>query len=186
MSVQAQSPERTGLHKGNLVAGLSFGSGQQANDRETSLNFTPRLQYFVANHWSIALDGRYEQKKDSYNRYLGAGLSTRYYTLRAHRLSLFGQASATLGQTRDHDFFWGWCGTGLPSDYQSTRYHSKRLDLQTALSAGTQYALGKRLSMEASIERVLFDTRTGDAYDLSCGTINGAWRANVGINYRLR
>ncbi len=172
--------------KGTLSVGIGFGGGQQANDLTNSLHISPRIQYFVADRWSLSLDGRYEKKWQSFNHFLDGGLSTRYYFLQARRLGAYGQARATLGQTRDHDFYWGWCGVGLPDDYQSTRYHSKRLDIQAAVGTGLQYNVCGRLSLEAGVERVLLDTRLGYGYDLSNDGLNGAWRGNIGVNYRLR
>lgn len=174
------------LDKGILNVGLNIGSGGQANDSQTSLHFSPRLQYFVANRWAFALDGRYEQKKSSRDRFIGAGLSTRVYFLNARRLAIFGQAGAVVGQSRDYyTNDWGWCGVGRPNDYQPERNHSNSVDLQAAASTGVRYSLCKRLSLEASVERVLFDSRSGDSRGCSY-TITGAWRAGVGVNYRLR
>lgn len=171
------------LDKGVLNVGLNFGSGEQANDSQASLHFSPRLQYFVANRWALALDGRYEQKKSSRDRFLGAGLSTRVYFLNARRLAIFGQAGAVVGQTRSYDNFW-YCGVG-ETNSEPKRNYAQVVDLQAAASTGIQYSLCKRLSLEASIERVLFDSRAGDLRGCSY-TIAGAWRAGVGVNYRLR
>lgn len=171
------------LNKGILNVGLNVGSGEQANDSQTSLHFSPRLQYFVANRWAVALDGRYEQKRASKNRFLGAGLSTRVYFLNARRLAVFGQAGAIIGQTRNYDSWW-YCSVGEVGPPPEKHYFQV-VDLQASTSAGIQYSLCKRLSLEASFERVLFDSRSGDSRGCSY-TITGAWRAGVGVNYRLR
>ena len=183
---QTSAPWLTGpspIDKGTLNVGVGFGSGQQDNGWETSLHFAPRLQYFIASGWSVALDGRYEQKKASRNYFLGGGLSTRIYFFQSRRLGVFGQAGAALGQTRNYDDLW-FCGVGL-TESQLRQTHIKSVDLQAAASAGLQYSLCRRLSVEAGVERVLFDSRFGGAY--GCGTgLAKSWRANVGVNYRLR
>lgn len=187
LASHAQSPAAAKtpslLDKGTLNVGLNFGSGAQANDSQASLHFSPRLQYFVANRWAFALDGRYEQKKSSRDRFLGAGLSTRVYLLNARRLAVFGQAGAVVGQTRDN-YTLIRCGVGIPIDYQPESGYSNSVDLQAAASTGIQYNLCKRLSLEASIERVLFDSRDGDSRGCSY-TVTGAWWGSVGVNYRL-
>ncbi len=186
----AQSPDIAGPpslpDKGTINVGLNVGGGEQANDSQNSLHFSPRLQYFVANRWAIALDGRYEQSKASRDRFLGAGLSTRVYFLNARRLAMFGQAGAVVGQSRDYyNNDWGWCGVGRPDNYQPESSYSNLVGLQAAAGVGVQYSLCKRLSLEASVERVLFDSRDGDLRGCSY-TLTGAWRGNVGVNYRLR
>lgn len=186
LNSHAQSPAVEApalLDKGTINVGLNVGSGEQANDSQTSLHFSPRLQYFVANGWAFALDGRYEQKKASRDRFLGAGLSTRIYFLNARRLAVFGQAGAIVGQTRNYDRFW-YCAVGQVGPPPEKHYFQV-VDLQASASAGVQYSLCKRLSLEASVERVLFDSRSGDSRGCSY-TITGAWRAGVGVNYRLR
>ena len=188
--VWAQSPtERTRQAlpgKGSLLLGVSAGSG---HGEIQSRHITARMQYFMTEGWSLALEGRYESNQNQYrgiakNNFRGGSLSVRNYFLQTGRFAAFGQAGTTLGSFRSYDIF--WCGVGLPDDYPSKRYHADRLYLQAQLGAGAYYRLNNRWSLEAGVERRLFDTN-----NFGCGGYGGnpdasSLLVNVGVNYRLR
>lgn len=155
------------LHVGaNANLGYSGFSGLNAR-------FTPRIQYFLTDGWSVAAEGRIETNGRQYS-YVGAGLSTRYYFIRDRRLAVFGQAGATYGQS-----------TFLRPDPASSfnlvngRRESSPT-LQVSAGLGVHYRLSERWSIEGMAERTITNYR-------SIGLTNySRWQGSIGVNFRLK
>lgn len=164
------------LGKGHWNVGFSAGQGYKGS-RQTTTSFSPRLHYFLADGWSVALEGRYVKATSSdfprsYPfRYAGAGLSTRYYFLRGNRFALFAQLGALYGQSKYDRYD--------PIDPYATMHGVRNSNWQTNAGLGAHYRLGKRWSLEATAERSWI-TSSYLTPDFS------RWQASVGINYRLR
>lgn len=164
------------LGKGHLSIGVSAGQGYQGS-RQTTISFTPRVHYFLADGWSIALEGRYLKSASSNFpfsypfSYVGAGLSTRYYFLRGNRLALFAQLGALYGQSK-YDRF-------EPLDPYATMNGARNKNWQTNAGLGVHHRLGKRWSLEATAERSWLPSSSSTP-DFS------RWQANIGINYWLK
>ncbi|WP_080240223.1 outer membrane beta-barrel protein [Spirosoma rigui] len=159
------------LAKGQVVVGLSVGSGYKGNKPETR-SLIPRLHYFLADGWSVAVEGRYLKATSLYDfTYLGAGLSTRYYVVRGKHLAVFAQLGALYGQSTYHRFD--------PTDYLATMNGVRNSNWQTSAGLGVQYRAGKRWSIEAQAERNwLPASYLTPAYN--------RWQAGIGLNYHLR
>lgn len=169
--------QRDLLGKGHLAVGVSVGQGYKGS-RQTTTSFSPRIQYFLADRWSVALEGRYLKSTSSdfpYSfpfSYVGAGLSTRYYFLRGRRLALFAQLGALYGQSK-YDRY-------EPSDpYTTIKGGARNNNWQTNAGLGAHYRLGKRWSLEATAERSWLPSSylTPDF---------NRWQASIGLNYRLK
>src|SRR5919199_3176990 len=130
------------LGQGRLNLGLNLGGGY-GSYVGTSGHVTPRLQYFLRDGWSIALEGRYDINSGSQTRFAGGGLSTRYYFLRARPVALFGQLGTTYGQSRYYADSEGpnKNGSGTP---QTTN------TFQTNAGLGIHYRIGNRWSVETN------------------------------------
>lgn len=159
------------LTKGQLLLGVSVGSGYKGN-KPTTQSITPRIQYFLADGWSVSAEGRYLKANSLYDfTYLGAGLSTRYYFIREKNLALFTQLGAVYGQSKYERFD--------PTDYLATMNGVKNSNWQTSAGLGIHYKVGKRWSVEAMGERNwLQASYLTPAYN--------RWQASIGINYHLR
>jgi hypothetical protein len=170
----AQAGSDTGqpdfLTKGQLLLGVSVGAGYKGS-KPTTQSITPRIQYFLADGWSVAAEGRFLKASSLYNfTYLGAGLSTRYYAVRTKHLALFGQLGAVYGQSKYNRFD--------PVDYLATMNGVRNNNWQTNAGLGVQYRVGKRWSVEAVAERSwLQASYLTPAYN--------RWQASIGINYHL-
>ncbi|WP_460981270.1 outer membrane beta-barrel protein [Spirosoma fluminis] len=153
----------------NIGVGVSGGYGGFVGN---SGHVVPRLQYFLTDGWSVSLEGRYDINSGSQTKFMGGGLSTRYYVLRTRRFAVFGQLGATYGQSRYYADANGpnKYGSGTPQ-YTGT--------FQTNAGLGVHYRLGNRWSLEAGSERVLTNS-TQSTIDAS------PWRANIGLNFRIR
>lgn len=168
--------QRDLLGKGHLGVGISAGQGYKGS-RQTTTSFSPRIQYFLADGWSVALEGRYLKSTSSnfpYSfpfSYIGAGLSTRYYFLRGNKFALFAQLGALYGQSKYNRY--------EPADPSSTINGVRNNNWQTNAGLGAQYRLGKRWSLEATAERSWLPS--------SYLTPNFTrWQANIGLNYQLK
>lgn len=163
--------QQTLLGQGRLNVGVSV-SGGYGGYTGTSGHITPRLQYFLKDGWSIAVEGHYDLNSGSQTRFIGGGLSTRYYFLRAQRFALFGQLRATYGQSRYYADPNGPNKNGSGSPQLTNTF-------QTHAGLGVHYRIGNRWSIEASGERVLTNSirPTLDA---------SPWRANIGLNFRVK
>jgi hypothetical protein len=159
------------LGQGRLNVGVNV-SGGYGGYVGTSGHIAPRLQYFLKDGWSIGLEGRYDINSGSQTRFVGGGLSTRYYFLRAQRFALFGQFGATYGQSRYYADSNGFNKTGSGSAQTINTF-------QTNAGLGVHYRIGNRWSLEASGERVLTNS-SQPTLDFS------PWRANVGLNFRIK
>jgi hypothetical protein len=159
------------LGQGRLNVGVNV-SGGYGGYVGNSGHVIPRLQYFLQDGWSIALEGRYDFNPGSQTRFAGGGLSTRYYFLRAQRVALFGQLGANYGQSR-------YYADANGPNKNGNGFSQTMNTFQTNAGLGVHYRLGDRWSIEASGERVL--TNSGrPTIDIS------PWRANVGVNFRIK
>ncbi|WP_240625489.1 outer membrane beta-barrel protein [Spirosoma pollinicola] len=159
------------LGKGHVHAGVSVGQGYKGSQSTTTV-YSPKIQYFLASGWSVALEGRSLKSNSFYTfTYLGAGLSTRYYFLRGSRFALFAKIGATYGQSKYDKYD--------PVDPASSRNGIRTNSWQTNAGLGAHYRLGKRWSLEATAERSWLQSSylTPDY---------NRWQANVGINYLLK
>jgi outer membrane scaffolding protein for murein synthesis (MipA/OmpV family) len=159
------------LGKGHLNVGFSVGQGYKGSSSTTTY-YGPRIQYFLADGWALALEGRYLKSNSYYPfTYLGAGLSTRYYFLRSNRFAVFAQLGAMYGQSNYDKYD--------PVDPFRSMDGVRNNNWQTNAGLGIHYRLGKRWSLEATAERSwLQSSYLTPAYN--------RWQASVGINYRLK
>lgn len=134
----------------------------------------PRLQYFLKDGWSVALEGRYSTSGTQY-QYVGAGLSTRYYFIRDRRLAVFGQAGATYGQSRYRTYQYDPLADPIISP--TWREQTVRA-WQVTAGLGVHYRVAKRWSLEGVMERALTNN-IGAFRDYS------RWQGSVGVNFRL-
>ena len=163
--------QQTMLGQGRLNVGVNV-SGGYGGFVGASGHVVPRLQYFLKDGWSIALEGRYDINNGSQTKFVGGGLSTRYYFLRAQRFALFGQLGATYGQNQ---YF---ADTNGPNK-NGNGFRQTLNSFQTNAGLGVHYRIGNRWSIEASGERVLTNS--------SQPTLNfSPWRANIGLNFRIK
>lgn len=167
--------QRDLLGQGTVNVGVNVSAGYGGYVGLTG-RVVPRLQYFLKDGWSVALEGRYETNGNQY-RYLGGGLSTRYYFVRDRRLALFGQAGATYGQSRYRSYY-------NPADpyrfYSSANYYReyKQPAWQVAAGLGVHYRLGNRWSLEGVAERTLTN-------NVGLFRNYSRWQGSVGVNFRL-
>lgn len=171
-----QTPDHTADRQANLLGQGKLHVGVGVNGGYTGFaglqgRVAPRVQYFLKDGWSVALEGRYEANGDFF-RHVGAGLSTRYYVIRDRRLAVFGQAGAAYGRSRYLTYY-----PGADLYNPSTWYEHKANVFQVSAGLGIHYRLGNRWSLEAIAERPL--TSVG-AYR---GT--GRWQGSAGVNFRL-
>jgi hypothetical protein len=157
------------LGQGHILIGINAGGGYGSN-LGTVNQITPRIQYFLKDGWSIAAEGRYVNT-GPYFRYLGGGVSTRYYFLRSTRFALFGQAGATYGQRT--------YSRAEPTNPYQILSGFKGNTWQVNAGIGAHYRLGSRWAVEATIENSQFQkaTLTPD---------NSGWRGSLGINFRIK
>ncbi|WP_460971642.1 porin family protein [Spirosoma migulaei] len=168
------------LGKGHISLGLSVGQGYRGTYPTTNF-VSPRIQYFIANGWSIAAEGRFltstiyhqSDNKPDY-RLLAGGLSTRYYFVRGKRVAVFAHIGTEYGQsafhlTPDAPF--------SPGTISST--------WQTDAGLGIQYRVGKRWAIEVMGGRSwLSNSLVSSSGFLPPADFN-RWQCSVGINYRL-
>ncbi|GAB4052882.1 outer membrane beta-barrel protein [Spirosoma litoris] len=159
------------LGKGHVHVGFSLGQGYKGSSSTTTY-YVPRIQYFLADGWSVALEGRYLTSNSFYPfTYLGAGLSTRYYFLRGNRFALFAQLGATYGRSKYDKYD--------PIDPFASMNGIRNNNWQTNAGLGAHYRLGKRWSLEATAERSWVESSyLTPAYN--------RWQASIGISYRLK
>ncbi|WP_040006407.1 hypothetical protein [Fibrisoma limi] len=175
LTVQAQTAindrQQTLLGQGRINLGVSTGFGY-AGYIGNSYHVAPRVQYFLKDGWSVALDARYDANDGSQTKFWGGGLSTRYYFVRGQRVALFAQAGAMYGRTKYYTDY----ASPSPQQFGSPQYANT---LQTHAGLGIHYRLGKRWSLEGLAERML--TNSGrPALDAS------QWRTSIGINFRIK
>jgi hypothetical protein len=159
------------LGKGKLHIGVGL-SQEIGGSFGINRGFTPRLQYFVSNGWSLALEGTLEKNYATQNTMNGVGLNTRYYFMRAQRLALFGEVGATIGRSKIN--YPDTNGTGFLRLETSTVF-------RTHAGLGAHYRLGERWSMEAGLARMLSNSQ--NATNLPG---YAPWRAKVSVNFRIR
>lgn len=167
--------QRDLLGQGTLNVGVNVSAGYSGFVGLTG-RVVPRLQYFLKDGWSMALEGRYETNGRQY-QYMGAGISTRYYFVRDRRLALFGQAGATYGQSRYRSYYDP--ANPYSIDGSLTNYREyKQPAWQVSAGLGVHYRLGNRWSLEGVAERTLTNN-TGLFRNYS------RWQGSVGVNFRL-
>lgn len=171
----ANSGQQPLLGKGQFNAGVSLGGGWEYGNFQGRI--MPRLQYFLKDGWSIALEGRYTNVRGPEFRYRGVGLSTRYYFIRDRRLALFGQVGATYGQST-------FLSVNYIRDSQGTviirdTYRNRSKAFQSHAGLGMHISLARRWSMEVMAERTLTNN-IGSSLDYS------RWQGNLGVNYRIK
>ena len=160
------------LGRGNIHVGVDVNAGYGGRFVGITGRVVPRLQHFLKDGWSVALEGRYEATGDFF-RHVGAGVSTRYYFIRDRRLSVFGQAGATYGRSRYLRYY-----PGADLYNPTTWLERKENVFRVSAGLGVHYRIANRWSLEALAERPL--TNVG-AFR---GT--GRWQGSVGVNFRLR
>lgn len=159
------------LGQGKLHVGVNVNGGYGGNFVGMTGRVVPRVQYFLKDGWSIALEGRYEANGDFF-RHVGAGLSTRYYFIRDRRLAVFGQAGATYGRSRYRRY------TFDPANPTQFWREDRANAWQVSAGLGVHYRIANRWSLEALSERTLTN---------NVGTFRnyGRWQGSVGVNFRL-
>ncbi len=167
--VSLDEKQRDLLGQGRVNAGVSIGGGNGGTVGAVG-HVAPRVQYFLKDGWSIAVEGRYIKRSSAFT-YMGAGLSTRYYFLRSKRVAVFAQAGATYGKAT-------YRAVEPGSPYQ-TLTRLKPNAWQTNAGVGAHYRLGKRWSLEGTVERSQFPKDNLNP-DFS------RWQGNIGLNYRLK
>lgn len=162
------------LGKGTLSAGVQLSGGYQYSAGLTS-RLVPRLHYAVKNGWSVGLEGRY-QTTGSQSRYVGAGVSTRYYFVRFRQLAVFGQAGATVGQSRNRTYY---AEKGLDPLLPSGKRSEQKVKVwQGTAGLGAHFRVSNRWALEATAERTLINSR---------GPLKnyGRWQGSAGATYQL-
>ena len=159
------------LGKGHLNVGIHVGQGYQGSYPTTNF-VSPSVQYFIADGWSVAVEGRFLNAMSLYDlTYLGGGLSSRYYVLRKKRFAVFGQVGAIYGQSRYHKW--------EPMDIEASLKAIPNANWQTSAGLGAHYRIGKRWSVEAVAERSwLAATYLTPSYN--------RWQVSAGIRYWLK
>lgn len=162
------------LGKGAIQAGVSVSGSYQYSSGLNS-RFVPRLHYFVKKGWSVGLEGRY-QTNGRQSQYAGVGPTTRYYFIRFPRLAVFGQAGATLGQTRYRTYSTEGIDPLLPT---GNRREQKLRTWQAAAGLGMHLRVSNRWAIEAFGERTLTNPR-------GASRSYGRWQGSAGATYRLK
>ncbi|WP_460948037.1 porin family protein [Spirosoma daeguense] len=130
--------------------------------------FSPQIQYFLADRWSVSVVGRYQKERSNQKlSYLGAGGSVRYYFIKADKYALFGQAEGLCGKNHH--------GNGQPASVESSQKTLRNTNWQTNTSIGIQYQLRKRLTVEAIAGKNWFPS-----------SYPNLWQTSVGIQYQLK
>ena len=163
------------LGKGSLGAGVTISTGYSGywglNGR-----VVPRLHYAVKDGWSAGLEGRY-QTNGSQSRYVGAGVSTRYYFVRFRQLAVFGQAGATVGQSRSRTYY---ADKGVDPLLPSGNHSEQKARVwQGTTGLGAHVRVSNRWALEAMAERTLVNSR---------GPLKnyGRWQGSAGATYQLK
>lgn len=159
------------LGKGKLHIGVGL-SQEIGGNFGINRAFSPRLQYFVSNGWSVALEGTFEKNSATQYTMNGVGLNARYYYLREQRLALFGEIGVMGG--RNKIYFIDTNGTGSRGQETITVF-------RTHAGLGAHYRLGEHWSVEAGVARMLSNSQ--NATNLPG---YAPWRAKVGVNFRIR
>ncbi len=159
------------LGKRTLTVSLN-GAGGYGGYIGPVFRLTPRVSYFLADGWSVSLEGRHENFANSY-RYAGLGMSSRYYFVRDRRLALFLQAGVTAGQTRSmtpaRDLF----GKAPIISHRTVP------TIQTNVGLGIHYRLSSRWAVEGSAESTL-------ANQPSTGISQYRTQANLGVSFKIK
>ena len=165
------------LGKGHIHVGLIAGQGYRGTYPTTTYT-SPRVQYFITNGWSLAVEGRFSGStiypqsvdKPDYRQWSG-GVSTRYYFLRGKRLATF----VHLGTYHGHSTL------RMKSDAPATESRT----WQTEVGLGAQYRVAKRWSVEAMAGRSWQKSSPTNSYFLLTPDNFNRWQVSIGINYQL-
>lgn len=177
LASSAQSIDNDGKQQGLLGAGkTNLGVGIARSYGGNSISFatqlTPRLQYFIKDGWSVAVEGELSRNYGTQNKFNAAGLTTRYYFLRSHRLALFGEAGASFGRATISVDASDTYGMGARIVEKATRF-------QTKVGLGVHYRLSDRWSLEGNATHNSGSRGMAD-------TDFGRWRTGIGVNFRLK
>ena len=160
--------------QGHLSAGVNIGGAFGPIPSGDTKYLAPRIQYFLKDGWSIALEGRHHVN-GNFSRYTGLGLSSRYYFVRDRRLALFGQLGASLGQS-------SFSGQAFQDAYQyvlATSYTYERYKAwQKSAGLGVHFRIAKRWALEGLGERAWTELTNTLSYR--------RWQGSVGINFLLK
>ncbi|NID08863.1 outer membrane beta-barrel protein [Fibrivirga algicola] len=173
---QSPSDQKQGelLGQGHLSAGINVGGAFGPISSGDTKYLAPHIQYFLKDGWSIALEGRHNAN-GNFSRYTGLGLSSRYYFVRDRRLALFGQAGASLGQSK-------FSGQALEAAIQylpTTTYNYERSTAwQTSAGLGVHFRIAKRWALEGIGERAWTE--------LTKTLSHQRWQGSVGINFLMK
>lgn len=167
----AQQQTVLGAGRINLGVGVSQGYGQSTS---SLVRFTPRLQYFIRDGWSVALEGQFARNYFSQDRYTGAGLTTRYYFLRSRRFAMFGEVGASYGQNINKKQSYNSVGLTDPVSTKTNLF-------RTHAGLGVHYRVGQRWSIEAGVTRALSGKQ-----EITRDAAYAPWRIGAGVNFRLK
>ncbi|GAB3786074.1 hypothetical protein GCM10028818_48850 [Spirosoma horti] len=170
------------LGKGHLTVGVEVGQGYRGGGYPIITHIAPRIQYFILDGWSVAVEGRYLQSnvlryvpnKADY-KFLGGGLSTRYYFLRGKRVAIFAQLGTVYGR---NDF-----NPMPPNPYSQSVYST---NWQTNAGLGVHYRISKRWALEAMGSRSWLNTPLLGLQGYTPDPNFNRWQFSVGISYRLK
>lgn len=170
------------LGKGHINLGVSVGQGYRGGGYPTTTYVSPRIQYFIADGWSVAAEGRYllsnvyhqAGNKPDYT-FVGGGLSTRYYFLRGKRLAIFAHAGTVYGQST---FYLNPDAPSAPATLSTT--------WQTDAGLGVHYRVGKRWAIEAMGGRSWLHNSVFASNGFPPPADFNRWQVSIGLTYRLK
>ena len=171
--ISSDTRQQTLLGAGKINVGVNASRGYGTGAAFSS-QVSPRLQYFVRDAWSVALEGQFAMSYATQDKYTGAGLASRYYFLRSKRFALFSEAGAMFGQNKSYLESFNMLGSG-------GRTIEKTSVLQIQAGLGVHYRLSERWSLETGVTRVL-----GSKPTIGSVSSQDPWRVGVGVNFRLK
>ncbi|WP_461152163.1 porin family protein [Spirosoma pulveris] len=162
------------LGQGHLSAGINVGGAFGPTSSGDTKYLAPRIQYFLKDGWSIAVEGRHNVN-GNFSRYTGLGLSSRYYFIRNRQLALFGQAGASVGQSRYSVEALEAAVHHLPA----TAYNYERNTAwQTSAGLGIHFRIAKRWALEGIGERAWTELTNTSTYQ--------RWQGSIGLNFLIK
>ena len=147
ITVSFSQNTKNGFFKGNAFVGgsLGFSSEKDGETKKTTIDFSPKIGFFITNNLAIGMDLGYGQNKTITTSIVGenktiltVGAFGKYYFNPSNQFSLFGN---------------------LGFDYNSTndliaKYKTNGFDI--GLSPGVSYFLSNNFVLEASIGKIGF------------------------------
>ncbi len=161
------------LGKGTIQIGLVESVGFN-NKSGGFIRTTPYIQYFLSDKWAIQLEGRYDfygPTSNEVDRYLGAGLTTRYYFLNTKKLSLYGQLGYFYGVRPYYTYEKVALGPAITGLDTKTTYPTQGM---LNLGVGAQYSISPRWSINAQVEKNF--NKDG----------NAGWNGTLGVGFRIK